>query len=107
MKQVIHGLSVEANGSCIHYSSHLDIVANKCSFCQKFFACYLCHDSLENHKFIGFPYMGHDLSTMCSLCGREYSYKEYSKLLACRNCKSPFNPKCSLHKDIYCSYEET
>ncbi|WEV45785.1 CHY zinc finger protein [Streptococcaceae bacterium ESL0687] len=99
--ETVYGLKLQANGGCIHYNSDLDIIANRCNECKKLYACYLCHDSLENHKFKGFPYEDQTLSVMCCLCGQTYSYKEYSKLVKCQSCQSAFNPKCSLHKDIY------
>lgn len=96
----IYGRLTDDAGRCRHYNSVLDIVANRCGICGKFYSCYKCHDELENHKF-GPISQDEENSVMCGVCGTVYSYKEYSSLCSCKNCKSAFNPKCALHKSIY------
>ena len=51
MTKKINGLLVDDESRCQHYHTELDIVALKCFQCQKYYACYQCHDSLEDHKF--------------------------------------------------------
>ena len=46
----IHG-AIDAEGRCKHWHSPLDVVANKCATCGKFFACALCHAELTDHEF--------------------------------------------------------
>ena len=42
---------IDEEGRCTHYHQENDIVALKCSDCEKYFSCYHCHDELENHLF--------------------------------------------------------
>lgn len=48
----IHGLDLDQAGRCRHYHLAVDVAALKCSRCQKYYACYRCHDALENHHFM-------------------------------------------------------
>ena len=100
MKQKIYGKLTDSQGRCIHYNSPLDIIANKCGICKKFYACYKCHDETENHTF-GAVAAFEKETVMCGVCGQKFSYAEYSKLTSCPKCSSLFNPKCSLHCKIY------
>ncbi len=96
----IFGNLTDSQGRCIHYHSELDIIANKCGKCGKFYACYRCHDQLEDHSFE--PVAPNEKDTvLCGVCQRLFSYDEYSKLKACPQCKSAFNPRCALHKSCY------
>ncbi|MGN0728129.1 CHY zinc finger protein [Treponema sp.] len=97
----IHGKLTDQQGRCIHYNSPLDVIANKCSVCKKFYACYKCHDESEDHRFSAVSDDEKD-TVMCGVCGRTFSYREYSALSFCPGCKSRFNPRCALHKNIYC-----
>jgi len=98
--QGIFGKLTDDQGRCIHYHSPLDIIANKCGKCGHFYACYKCHDELEDHKFEPLP-SSQRWTVMCGVCGRQCSYDEYSKLKECPDCKSSFNPKCAEHKSCY------
>ncbi|ELU77989.1 CHY zinc finger [Streptococcus pneumoniae PNI0076] len=49
------GFLVDKQTRCIHYHSKLDIIALQCYDCKKYYACYRCHDSLENHPFEPYP----------------------------------------------------
>ena len=96
----IFGKLVDDECRCEHYNSSLDIIANRCGFCGKLYACYKCHNELENHEFV--PINADEKNTvMCGVCGKMFSYNEYSQLSECPECKSGFNPRCSLHKGCY------
>ena len=43
--------AIDAEGRCKHWHSSLDVVANKCATCGKYFACALCHAELTDHEF--------------------------------------------------------
>lgn len=96
----IYGLLVDDQGRCQHYHSELDIIANRCGICGRLYACYKCHDELEDHIFGPVPADQKD-SVMCGVCGQLYTYAEYSTICSCSHCGSSFNPKCSLHKEMY------
>lgn len=100
MTKIIYGIQTDPEGRCFHYNGPNDVIANKCAKCQKLYACYKCHDELEDHKFM--PVDSDEKDTvMCGACGQLYSYKVYSCLPECKNCHHSFNPGCSLHKTIY------
>jgi len=96
----IFGKLIDNQGRCEHYGSPLDIIANRCGECGKLYACYKCHDELENHSFCAVDETEEN-TVMCGVCGKFYSYADYKKLCSCESCKSSFNPKCSLHSSIY------
>ena len=100
MAGMIYGVEIDREGRCIHYHGPTDIIANKCAKCLKFYACYKCHDELEDHTFE--PVDPEEENTvMCGSCGRLYSYMEYASIDKCTECLHDFNPGCSLHKTIY------
>ena len=57
------------------------------------------HDELEDHSFVAttpeevYP-------VLCGNCGRKLTLQEYKKG-SCPYCHAGFNPKCSLHENIY------
>ncbi|MCR5763711.1 MAG: hypothetical protein K6G00_10065 [Treponema sp.] len=96
----IYGRIIDDEGRCVHYGSIADIIANRCSICGKLYACYKCHDELEDHKF-GAVRENEADSVMCGVCGTQFSYITYSGLSKCPSCGSLFNPRCALHKNCY------
>ncbi len=50
MMQEYFGIGLDSSSRCYHYHTKLDIVALKCAVCQKYYACYKCHDALEGNK---------------------------------------------------------
>ena len=84
MTRKIYGLLVDNESRCQHYHTELDIVALKCFDCLKYYACYQCHDSLEEHSFRAYP---------CHL--------KQDKVLICGVYQHAFNLACSKHYDIY------
>lgn len=101
----IYGSVVDEQGRCVHYDSAVDVVANKCFLCKKYYACFHCHDELETHKFMPWP-LATDSSekiVMCGVCQFEMTVNEYKKQGKCSNCGQLFNPNCSKHSAIYFS----
>ena len=98
---VIYGRLVDRQGRCVHYHSVLDVVANKCAICHKFYSCFKCHDKLESHSF-GAVDPSQPFSVMCGVCGFQFSYNDYQLMNSrCSMCGAAFNPRCSNHKCIY------
>ena len=98
----IHGLLVDKESRCQHYHSPLDIVALKCYDCQKYYACYQCHDHIEDHRFRAYPcHIRQDKVVICGVCLHEMTIENYQKSVSCSHCHSRFNPACSKHYDIY------
>ncbi|MCO0832060.1 CHY zinc finger protein [Fructobacillus sp. W13] len=95
----IKGQDIGPTGTCRHYHQEVDVVGLLCSNCQQYYACFQCHDELEKHSFEPSSVSeGHPVP--CGVCHSLLTYDEYQEG-ACVNCQSPFNPKCSLHKDYY------
>ncbi|MFC3931979.1 CHY zinc finger protein [Streptococcus dentapri] len=98
----IQGLLLDSRSRCQHYHTTLDIVGLKCFDCQRYYACYQCHDSLEDHSFQAYPRKyQQDLVVICGVCHLEMTIEQYQAVSACPSCQSPFNPKCSQHDNIY------
>lgn len=97
---LIYGSLIDKQGRCVHYNSKLDIISNRCGQCGKLYACYKCHNQLEDHSFLPVKKDEKD-SVLCGVCKKMFSYIEYAGLCACPDCKSEFNPRCALHKNIY------
>lgn len=94
----IYGQQLEAAGRCQHYHSDLDVVALWCKQCQKFWACYQCHDTLCDHEFVPLPKA--QAPVLCGACRRVMTYTQYQRG-KCPNCGYPFNPRCELHTAHY------
>lgn len=96
----IYGKLTDSQGRCVHYHTQLDIIANRCSRCNKLYACYKCHDETEDHSFSP-VYAMEPKTVMCGACGKYFSYIEYKTITACPDCGLSFNPGCSKHECIY------
>ena len=48
----LYGIDLDASGRCIHYHTRQDVAMLLCSRCRKYYACYQCHDALEDHTFV-------------------------------------------------------
>ncbi|MGY3777410.1 CHY zinc finger protein [Isobaculum melis] len=101
----IFGLTIDSFGRCVHYHSAVDIVANKCYSCKKYYACFSCHNELENHSFEPWPIEKKtmDKVVLCGACQHEMTYFDYQSSEKCRQCQQPFNLNCMKHHAIYFS----
>lgn len=97
--------AIDGEGRCAHWHSAVDVVANRCATCNKWFACSLCHAEIADHPFGPMPL---DVpAAMCGACGYTMNYHEYSAATsrlarpACPACGHGFNPGCGLHAGIY------
>lgn len=95
----IYGIKIDQQSRCIHYHTKNDIVALMCRQCQKFYACYKCHDELNNHTFRP-VYANQVHNILCGNCRSLLKYNQY-KLNYCPYCQHSFNPKCIIHHSIY------
>lgn len=96
---MIYGDELDDCGRCRHYHTELDVAALKCAECGRYYACYQCHDDLEDHAF---QPTGETESwpVLCGSCRSRLTYEEY-ETGRCPHCGHPFNPRCSRHRDIY------
>lgn len=93
------GVGIDKDSRCQHYHSEVDVVALKCGQCQRYYACYECHDTLEDHGFVAM-HRAELYPVLCGACRNCLSQEEY-KGGSCPYCAHPFNPNCSLHDSIY------
>lgn len=96
---LFHGLGLDAQSRCQHYHSQLDIASLKCSYCERYYACYRCHDALESHTFKA-TLSSEPYPVLCGVCLSYLTLKDY-KNGTCPVCQSAFNPACYLHDAIY------
>ena len=76
----IHGIGLDKAGRCTHYHTQLDIAALLCAKCRKYYACYSCHDELEDHPFA--PTTPEEAyPVLCGNCGRKLTLQEYLSLI--------------------------
>ncbi|PWJ45318.1 putative CHY-type Zn-finger protein [Limosilactobacillus mucosae] len=94
----IHGLDLDQAGRCRHYHLAVDVAALKCSRCQKYYACYRCHDALENHHFMACE--RENWPVLCGICGCLMQFAQYQQE-SCPRCGHDFNPGCRRHCRIY------
>ncbi|EOT46996.1 MULTISPECIES: CHY zinc finger protein [Enterococcus] len=95
----IHGKLVDQVGRCVHYHQNEDVVALKCGACQKYYACFVCHDECETHRYQAMDRTDTAL-VICGVCRHTLTYTQY-QIQSCPYCFQSFNPNCALHHDIY------
>lgn len=96
----IYGDTLDEAGRCTHYHSDVDVIANKCAICNKYWACYKCHAAAADHSFGAMDLQSR--AVMCGACGHEMNFDEYAgSTNGCPRCGQRFNPGCSLHRHIY------
>lgn len=99
----VHGIQVDENTRCAHYSSKLDIIAIKFKCCNQYFACHSCHYAVADHETEYWKNEDfHIRAILCGHCKIEMTIDQYlSSDSKCLNCKSQFNPKCKAHWNLY------
>ncbi len=95
----IHGKELDKNGRCAHWHGPSDVVALLCGKCGKYYACYSCHDEMEDHPFEATG-SETEYPVVCGNCMTRLTREEYMTG-ACPHCKFAFNPGCCKHYDIY------
>jgi uncharacterized CHY-type Zn-finger protein len=99
----VHGRLVDGQTRCAHYYSDLDIVAIQFKCCQRYYACYECHEESESHeptRWVTADLGQHAL--LCGACQRSLTIAAYLDCdFTCPSCGAPFNPGCAQHYDRY------
>ncbi|CAB16256.1 helper of TIM Hot13 [Schizosaccharomyces pombe] len=98
----VYGKLVDNETRCFHYHSKADVVALRCGQCEKFYACFQCHDELNTHPFL--PWRKAKFHIPCVICGackNSLTVEEYRSTVHCKYCNHPFNPKCKNHAGYY------
>lgn len=100
---IVHGIEVDERTGCAHYRSSLDVVAILFKCCQKFYSCYQCHESLNDHKIsLWRPEEYGIKAILCGECKELLSIQNYLEAgHQCIHCQAPFNPHCQRHYHHY------
>ena len=99
----VHGVSVDPQTRCVHYSKPLDVIAIKMKCCGVYYACKDCHAALEEHAAAVWPRNEwHQKAVLCGVCGLEMSVDDYMHCNHhCPSCNADFNPGCARHYQFY------
>lgn len=105
----VHGLALDDQTRCVHYDSTRDIVAIKFRCCDKYYACYSCHEEFEIHSPVRWPKeeFGRG-AVLCGACRRELTITAYLSCgFVCPSCGAAFNPGCAGHHHLYFEVERS
>lgn len=102
-RPAVHGIEVDPQTRCAHYTQPVDIVAIKMKCCGEYYACNDCHDALAGHAIEVWPRAEWDReAVLCGACSLEMTINQY---LECNNqcpaCGAQFNPGCRHHYHFY------
>ena len=101
---LIEGLGVDAEARCQHWSSLVDIVAQRYPCCGRWFACYQCHEALADHAAERWP-AATFATEEAIYCGAGRHRLTISAYLhsqdQCSPCGAAFNPGCREHRALY------
>ncbi len=99
----VYGIDLDFQTRCKHYHEKRDIIAIQMKCCNKFYACSLCHDEIENHEIK--PWNKNEFhikAVLCGNCGELITIDEYINCkFICPNCGGLFNPNCKKHYNLY------
>lgn len=99
----VYGRLVDEETRCVHYHSDLDVIAVKFKCCERYYACFFCHEELEGHDPARWSEgeFG-EQAILCGVCMSELTIRDYlSSGFACPSCRSRFNSGCAGHYDLY------
>lgn len=99
----VYGVQVNEQTGCAHYHSSLDIIAIRFKCCNRFYACWHCHQAVTDHQPTRWQPQEFDQpAILCGACGTQLSIRQYMGCgYVCPSCGAGFNPGCRLHNDLY------
>ncbi|UUE18379.1 hypothetical protein LQZ13_02845 [Leuconostoc mesenteroides] len=99
---MIKGINLDQQVRCKHWHTDVDVVANRCAKCRKYYACYLCHDALNTHPFVPVSLDTEETAVCCGVCLHQMTPAQYLHAhYQCPKCHHLFNAQCALHKNTY------
>ncbi len=99
--QHIYGIGLDNDARCVHYHTSEDVVAMKCAVGKNIMhvtSVMMNWNSIPSKPPTSIP----KKPALCGHCRKLLSYRQYSAG-KCPFCSHLFNPKCSLHHNIYFS----
>lgn len=101
-REDVHGVAIDDETRCAHYSSESDVVALRFGCCGEYYACFRCHGAVADHPPEPWPAERRtEPAVRCGVCGVDLTGAEYTSNEACPGCGTQFNPGCANHYDIY------
>lgn len=104
----VHGQLVDSQTRCAHWHSQLDVVALKFKCCDRYYACFSCHEEDQRsreHEVRRYHVKWDPLVkvVLCGVCKLEMTFEQYLGAggLRCPSCGVQFNPGCKLHHSLY------
>lgn len=94
----IHGIGLDKAGRCTHYHTQLDIAALLCAKCRKYYRAILV---MMNWKIIHLPQQHRKKLILFYAETAAGNLHFRNTKGSCPYCHAGFNPKCSLHENIY------
>ncbi|CAD6633753.1 HN1_G0003950.mRNA.1.CDS.1 [Saccharomyces cerevisiae] len=106
IETAIYGKTVDDQSRCVHWHLPKDVIAIRFKCCDKYYACFECHQELSSHPLEKYDLLDNANKHLiiCGVCRHEMTfaeYHDYNSNLICPNCRSPFNPGCKLHYHLY------
>lgn len=102
IKVKVYGLTIDDETRCEHYKTPLDIIAIKFKCCNKFYPCYKCHDTCENHETKRWNQDEfNEQAILCGVCKQTMTINEYMMTEVCPHCDARFNDRCKYHHHLY------
>lgn len=99
----VFGQLVDEQTRCAHWSGPTDVIAIRFPCCDRYYACFDCHASLETHEPLRWGADQTDeKAVLCGVCGGEMTVNAYlTSGFTCPTCNAAFNPGCVSHHDLY------
>lgn len=108
MERRVHGIPVRGVGidpetRCEHYDGVNDVVAIRFPCCERYYACWECHESISDHEAEVWGRDSNDrLAILCGACGCQLPIARYlTDPTTCPKCEANFNPGCIDHHHRY------
>lgn len=98
----VHGVDIDGETRCTHYSSESDVVALRFGCCGEHYACLKCHSEIADHPSEPWPTERRtEPAVRCGVCNADLTADEYTSSEVCPDCGARFNPGCVDHYRIY------
>jgi uncharacterized CHY-type Zn-finger protein len=99
----VYGLLVDDQARCVHWRGPDDVIAIRFPCCDRYYACFDCHEEVETHAAERWGSQTFDrAAVLCGVCRDELTITAYlASEFSCPSCGATFNPGCALHYDLY------
>mgnify|MGYP002338726991 CR=1 FL=1 len=104
----VHGVDIDDETRCAHYSSESDVVALRFGCCGEYYACFKCHRAITDHPSEPWPTGRRgEPAVRCGVCSADLTVARYISRDVCPDCGARFNPGCADHYHIYFEWIDT